>query len=125
MTSSIHELKRKLEDLLYEIEEKRADFTDYLKKSELTINTIKNQLITIDQYLQEEKEEEDDEEEEDEEDDESEDGEDRIFANMDPNLARLLGMEVKEEETKSDWVPPSFSGLQNSSRNHFYDQQRK
>jgi hypothetical protein len=46
--------------------------------------------------------------------------EEQIMANIDPNLARLLGMEV-QEETKSDWVPPSFSGLHNSKRNSMYD----
>jgi hypothetical protein len=65
-------------------------------------------------------EEEDDEEEDDEEEDDDDDIENRIMANIDPNLARLLGMDVKEE-TKSDWVPPSFSGLHNSSRNSTYD----
>lgn len=34
--------------------------------------------------------------------------------NLDPSLARMMGIFV--EEQKSDWKPPSFSGLHNSER---------
>ncbi len=133
-------LKNNLENLLFNLESKKDELHTYLKESELQINTIKNQLHILNNHLYEEesiknktKEEykdddtesiEDGEDEDGEEDDtesiEEDDIEDRIMANIDPNLARLLGMEVKEE-TKSDWVPPSFSGLYNSSRNSAYD----
>ncbi len=134
-------LKHNLENLLFNLESKKDELYTYLKESELQINTIKNQLhilnnhlyeqnesmqnINIEEKKNEEKEEDDEEDDEEEdyeeEDDEKEDDiENRIMANIDPNLARLLGMEVKEE-TKSDWVPPSFSGLHNSSRNSMYD----
>ena len=127
------QLKYNLENLLSNLEHKKDELYTYLKESELQINTIKNQLHILNNHLYEQNEsiqninieskEEDDEEEDDDEDedeDEDDDIENRIMANIDPNLARLLGMEVKEE-TKSDWVPPSFSGLQNSSRNSMYD----
>ncbi len=53
----------------------------------------------------------------DEEDDEDNNYYDNIIlANMDPNLAKLLGIEVNENDYKTDWKPPSFSGLNNSER---------
>ncbi len=129
-------LKNNLENLLFNLESKKDELYIYLKESELQTNTIKNQLQILNNHLYEQNEsrqnknikeeykddEEDDDYDEEEEDENSdeEDIEDRIMANIDPNLARLLGMEVKEE-TKSDWVPPSFSGLHNSSRNSAYD----
>jgi hypothetical protein len=140
----LYKLKNKLEDLLYNLEYKKNELSTYLKESELQINTIKNQLHILNNHLYEKEEikeeikedaseagedEEDaseagEDEEDDEEEDASEAGEDdiegRIMANIDPNLARLLGIKV-QEETKSDWVPPSFSGLHNSQRNSIYD----
>ncbi len=127
-------LKNNLENLLYNLESKKDELHTYLKESELQINTIKNQLHILNNHLYEieesknEKSEEEDSEEEDSEEEESQeeeseeedDIEGRIMANIDPNLARLLGIEV-QEETKSDWIPPSFSGLHNSQRNSIYD----
>lgn len=67
-----------------------------------------------------------DEEEDEEEWDEDDDGEWEYYddddeeegirsnVNMDPALARMLGMDVPEMET--DWKPPTFSGLDNSGR---------
>jgi hypothetical protein len=129
----LYKLKNNLEDLLSNLENKKNELSTYLKESELQINTIKNQLHILNNHLyekEETKEKEDASEAGEEEDyaseageEESEDDndiEERIMANIDPNLARLLGMEV-QEETKSDWVPPSFSGLHNSQRNSMYD----
>ncbi len=134
-------LKNNLENLLYNLETKKDELHTYLKESELQINTIKNQLHILNNHLYEEESiknktkkeykneqkyddteniEDDDYTQSIEDYDDTESIEDRIMANIDPNLARLLGMEVKEE-TKSDWTPPSFSGLHNSSRNSTYD----
>jgi hypothetical protein len=124
-------LKNKLEDLLSNLEHKKDELYTYLRESELQINTIKNQLHILNNHLYEieeskdeksENEENASEEEESEEEysEEEDDIEGRIMANIDPNLARLLGIEV-EQETKSDWIPPSFSGLHNSQRNSIYD----
>ncbi len=129
--TSLFILKNKLEDLLNNLEHKKDELSTYLKESELQINTIKNQLHILNNHLYEKeetksesKEDEDyDDESEEESEEESEDDndiEERIMANIDPNLARLLGMDIKEE-IKSDWVPPSFSGLHNSQRNATYD----
>ncbi len=130
----LYKLKNNLEDLLFNLEHKKDELSTYLKESELQINTIKNQLHILNNHLYEkeeikedtksiEEEDEDYDEEEEEESDED-DIEGRIMANIDPNLARLLGMDVKDE-TKSDWVPPSFSGLHNSQRNSVYDHMYK
>ncbi len=140
----LYKLKNKLENLLFNLEGKKNELSTYLKESELQINTIKNQLHILNNHLYEKEEIKEDASEAGEEDaseageeDASEAGEDdaseageesededdiegRIMANIDPNLARLLGIKV-EQETKSDWVPPSFSGLHNSQRNSIYD----
>ncbi len=124
-------LKNKLEDLLFNLQHKKDELYTYLKESELQINTIKNQLHILNNHLYEIEESKDEkskneentseeEESEEEESEEEDDIEGRIMANIDPNLARLLGIEV-EQETKSDWIPPSFSGLHNSQRNSIYD----
>jgi hypothetical protein len=134
-------LKNKLEHLLNQLEDKKYELHTYLKESELQINTIKNQLQLLNNHLYEKEEskieeiqdnqqddqDEDDQDDYDEEEDEDDDIEGRIMANIDPNLARLLGMEVEnvQEETKSNWVPPSFSGLHNSQRNSIYDHMYK
>lgn len=130
----LYKLKNKLEDLLCNLEGKKDELSTYLKESELQINTIKNQLHILNNHLYEkdetkedtksiEEEDGEDEEEEDEDDEEEEDIEGRIMANIDPNLACLLGINIEhvQEKTKSDWVPPSFSGLHNSQRNSMYD----
>ncbi len=132
----LYKLKNKLENLLFNLEGKKNELSTYLKESELQINTIKNQLHILNNHLYEKEEIKEDASEAGEEDaseageddaseagEESEDEDDiegRIMANIDPNLARLLGIKV-EQETKSDWVPPSFSGLHNSQRNSIYD----
>ncbi len=134
-------LKNKLEDLLFNLQHKKDELYTYLKESELQINTIKNQLHILNNHLYEieeskdeksenekntseeeesEEEESEEEESEEEESEEEDDIEGRIMANIDPNLARLLGIEI-QQETKSDWIPPSFSGLDNSQRNSIYD----
>ncbi len=130
----LYKLKNKLENLLFNLEGKKNELSTYLKESELQINTIKNQLHILNNHLyeineskdkksEEEYSEEEDSEEEDSEEEESkeeDDIEERIMANIDPNLARLLGIEI-QQETKSYWIPPSFSGLHNSQRNSIYD----
>ncbi len=124
-------LKNKLEDLLFNLQHKKDELYTYLKESELQINTIKNQLHILNNHLYEIEESKDEkskneentseeEESEEEESEEEDDIEGRIMANIDPNLARLLGIEI-QQETKSDWIPPSFSGLDNSQRNSIYD----
>ncbi len=127
-------LRNKLENLLSNLEHKKDELYTYLRESELQINTIKNQLHILNNHLyeineskdkksEEEYSEEEDSEEEDSEEEESkeeDDIEERIMANIDPNLARLLGIEI-QQETKSYWIPPSFSGLHNSQRNSIYD----
>ncbi len=39
-----------------------------------------------------------------------------ICTNMDPQLAKLLGITVHTEQTQVQWTPPSSYGLSNSNR---------
>ncbi len=62
---------------------------------------------------EEDTEDEDEELEEREDDDENYQRSSAILANMSPNLMRVLGLSAPTIE--SDWKPPAFSGLGNSS----------
>ena len=44
------------------------------------------------------------------------DNEDFQCKNMDPALARLMGIIIEEQKIKTDWKPPSKSGLDNSEK---------
>ena len=36
--------------------------------------------------------------------------------NLDPSLARLVGLDIKDKSVENNWIPPKFSGLDNSSK---------
>ena len=117
----INTIKNQLDILNNHLYEEQESIQNKRKEDHSLLHSVRSLDRTKSEEYKD-NEEYDEEDGESEEDDESEEDniEDRIMANIDPNLARLLGIEVKEE-TKSDWVPPSFSGLHNSSRNSTYD----
>ncbi len=132
----VSEIKNKLESLLSDLESKKKDIKDFIYHIDTKINTIKNQLELINNNIEtnvskneyknsqdkneykysEDKNYYDDESENDNMEDEELEDNETILANLDPNLAKLLGMDVKESDYITDWKPPNFSGLSNSER---------
>ncbi len=129
---TLKHLQGTLYQILDNLEIRKQKMLEEIHKTNQLINEIQNEIQNVDSIIQlkENKENDSEEENEDEFEEEEDDEYDvsNIVTRMDPALAKLVGLNIKEEETKTDWKPPSFSGLNNSERisdkndfDHFYN----